>query len=119
MPPLFSPKGETVSHPHWQAALREVAAYLLDHGPDGRFARVPHTALVRASHPVFHYAQTAHLVDSSAAAAGTGRAGGEAGGDVAAAAPIGPPAKLGSLQVRGSLHWLAVWGPAAANQTSP
>ena len=36
-----------------QAALREVAAYLLDHGG---FARVPPTVLVRVAHPVFHVA---------------------------------------------------------------
>eukprot|EP00803_Ostreobium_quekettii_P006661 evm.model.scf_1440.8 EVM.evm.TU.scf_1440.8 scf_1440:26393-32625(-) len=37
-----------------EAAIREVAAYLLDKG----FANVPHTLLVRASHPCFHYATT-------------------------------------------------------------
>lgn len=35
-----------------EAALREVAAYLLDRG---HFAKVPTTLLVRASHPVFNY----------------------------------------------------------------
>lgn len=35
-----------------EAAIREVAAYLLD---KDRFANVPHTILVRASHPSFHY----------------------------------------------------------------
>ncbi|KAI8109760.1 hypothetical protein M9434_001039 [Picochlorum sp. BPE23] len=35
-----------------EAASREVAAYLLDHG---RFAKVPHTVMVRMSHPIFHY----------------------------------------------------------------
>ena len=36
-----------------EAASREVAAYLLDHD---HFARVPHTVMVRMSHPVFHVA---------------------------------------------------------------
>ena len=36
-----------------EAALREVAAYLLDHGGA---ARVPPTVLVRVAHPVFHVA---------------------------------------------------------------
>jgi len=36
-----------------EAASREVAAYLLDHD---HFARVPHTVMVRMSHPVFHIA---------------------------------------------------------------
>lgn len=36
-----------------EAASREVAAYLLDHD---RFAKVPHTVMVRMSHPIFHYA---------------------------------------------------------------
>lgn len=34
-----------------EAASREVAAYLLDH--EG-FAKVPHTVMVRMSHPIFH-----------------------------------------------------------------
>jgi len=37
-----------------EAAMREVAAYILDH--DHR-AKVPATVLVRASHPIFHVAQ--------------------------------------------------------------
>jgi hypothetical protein len=36
-----------------EAASREVAAYLLDHD---HFAKVPHTVMVRMSHPVFHIA---------------------------------------------------------------
>ncbi|PSC70453.1 phosphatidylinositol 4-kinase gamma 7-like isoform B [Micractinium conductrix] len=39
-----------------EAASREVAAYLLDHG---RFARVPHTVMVRMQHTVFHHASAA------------------------------------------------------------
>lgn len=75
-----------------QAALREVAAYLLDHG---HFARVPHTALVRASHPTFNYAQQQHLLEPPVA--GT-VAGDEAcGGDRVPPAGALPP-KLGSLQ---------------------
>ena len=38
-----------------EAAMREVAAYLLDRG----FARVPPTVLVRVAHPVFHWAREA------------------------------------------------------------
>lgn len=37
-----------------EAAMREVAAYLLDHD---HFAKVPHTAFVRVAHPIFHVAQ--------------------------------------------------------------
>ena len=51
-----------------QAALREVAAYLLDHGG---LARVPPTVLVRMAHQVFHVA---------AAAAGKGKSKGAAAG---------------------------------------
>jgi hypothetical protein len=36
-----------------EAAAREVAAYLLDHD---HFSRVPHTVMVRMSHPIFHVA---------------------------------------------------------------
>lgn len=36
-----------------EAAAREVAAYLLDHD---HFSRVPHTVMVRMSHPIFHLA---------------------------------------------------------------
>lgn len=39
-----------------EAATREAAAYLLDHG---HFARVPHTVLVEMRHPVFHVADGA------------------------------------------------------------
>ncbi|KAL3138016.1 hypothetical protein ABBQ38_005252 [Trebouxia sp. C0009 RCD-2024] len=34
-----------------EAAIREVAAYLLDHN---HFAQVPHTVLVKFTHPIFH-----------------------------------------------------------------
>jgi hypothetical protein len=83
-----------------------VAAYLLDHA---HFARVPHTTLVRASHPVFHYAQTAHLAPPAAPACAVAGAcdvcvdensGGGGGGGAATeqAAPGWLPPKLGSLQ---------------------
>lgn len=39
-----------------EAAVREVAAYLLDHE---HFSKVPHTVMVRMSHPVFHVAGAA------------------------------------------------------------
>jgi len=84
-----------------------VAAYLLDHA---HFARVPHTTLVRASHPVFHYAQQQHLVaveqQPASACAASGDESGCAGdaaasassaAAAAAAAAVLPP-KLGSLQ---------------------
>jgi hypothetical protein len=66
-----------------------VAAYLLDHD---RFARVPHTVMVKMTHPIFHVTpqqqQQAHQ---------------EEGGGGAAAGPLQPPppqlpCKLGSLQ---------------------
>lgn len=38
-----------------EAAMREVAAYLLDHD---HWARVPHSCLVRMAHPVFHVSAT-------------------------------------------------------------
>ncbi|KAL4526829.1 hypothetical protein Ndes2526A_g01258 [Nannochloris sp. 'desiccata'] len=43
-----------------EAASREVAAYLLDHD---HFASVPHTVMVRMSHPVFHIASTENNTD--------------------------------------------------------
>lgn len=79
--------GRTLGSPGWkptvrvgEAALREVAAYLLDHD---RFVGVPHTVLVRARHGVFHYAAP------------------QEGG--------GLPMKLGSLQVGGGLLRAADW----------
>ena len=57
-----------------EAALREVAAYLLDHGGA---ARVPPTVLVRVAHPVFHVAAPAV---AAAAAPGSGSGGGGGGG---------------------------------------
>jgi hypothetical protein len=79
-----------------QAALREVAAYLLDHG---HFARVPHTTLVRASHPAFHYAHTAHLLEAAPAGCdGPGAGGEEEAAPAPDAAAGGLPPKLGSLQ---------------------
>lgn len=47
-----------------EAASREVAAYLLDHD---HFARVPHTVMVRMSHPVFHIAEEKTAVTPGAA----------------------------------------------------
>jgi hypothetical protein len=51
--------GRALGDPGWkstvrvgEAAMREVAAYLLDHN---HFAQVPHTVLVRAHHPLFNY----------------------------------------------------------------
>lgn len=38
-----------------EAAMREVAAYLLDHD---NFAKVPHTSLVKIAHPIFHVSAT-------------------------------------------------------------
>jgi len=64
-----------------EAAIREVAAYLLDH--DHR-AKVPTTILVRASHSAFHVAP-----DAAAATGGEGSAD---------SSPTRMPTKLGSLQ---------------------
>lgn len=54
--------GRSLGDPGWkptvrvgEAAMREVAAFLLDH--EG-FSRVPCTVLVRARHPIFHYEGT-------------------------------------------------------------
>lgn len=51
--------GRNLGDPGWkstvrvgEAAMREVAAYLLDHD---HFAQVPHTVLVQAQHPMFNY----------------------------------------------------------------
>lgn len=51
--------GRNLGDPGWkstvrvgEAAMREVAAYLLDHD---HFAQVPHTVLVQAQHPLFNY----------------------------------------------------------------
>jgi len=51
-----------------EAAMREVAAFLLDHGG---YARVPPTVLVRVQHPIFHVAGRPPPVGSQ----GQGRAG--------------------------------------------
>lgn len=76
-----------------EAASREVAAYLLDHE---RFARVPHTVMVRMTHPVFHVQQQPQqLGGSSSSEAESGEAGGAC--EPCAAAPA-LPCKLGSLQ---------------------
>lgn len=45
-----------------EAAMREVAAYLLDHD---HFANVPCTVLVRLTHPIFHVAPEQPAGDSS------------------------------------------------------
>ena len=44
-----------------EAASREVAAYLLDHD---RYAGVPHTVMVRMSHPIFHYNDISNVEDT-------------------------------------------------------
>lgn len=73
-----------------------MAAYLLDHG---HFARVPHTTLVRASHPNFNYAQQQHLLTDQLPACSTGGLCDDGGalGEVPLPA-CGLPPKLGSLQ---------------------
>eukprot|EP00887_Chlorella_sp_A99_P007414 scaffold2.g7414.t1 len=70
-----------------EAASREVAAYLLDHG---HFAKVPHTVMVKMAHPVFHVAAGA-ADDADPDAASSASSDAESGGG-------GPPTKLGSLQ---------------------
>ncbi|KAF8072520.1 PI4KG7 [Scenedesmus sp. PABB004] len=106
--------GRTLGDPGWkstvrvgEAAMREVAAYLLDHD---HFAQVPHTVLVRAAHPLFNYnyhtpggggmrnsgscasMASSALLDDAAPGWGAGGGGGGGGGGV------GRPLKLGSLQ---------------------
>lgn len=51
-----------------EAASREVAAYLLDHD---HFAKVPHTVMVRMSHPVFHLAPPPPAAAAAASPAGS------------------------------------------------
>lgn len=81
--------GRALGDPGWkstvrvgEAAMREVAAYLLDHGHS---AGVPHTVLVRAAHPLFNYTYHGGAAPAPAAEPGV---------------PAGParPLKLGSLQ---------------------
>ncbi|GLI68290.1 hypothetical protein VaNZ11_012651 [Volvox africanus] len=111
--------GRQLGDPGWkptvrvgEAALREVAAYLLDHDS---WARVPTSVLVRARHPVFCYqsTQTDKLgpasVANSGGASGLSRPSSQAclEGPAEAAEAISPatpvlesllPMKLGSLQ---------------------
>ncbi|KAL4448442.1 hypothetical protein ABPG75_005661 [Micractinium tetrahymenae] len=74
-----------------EAASREVAAYLLDHD---RFARVPHTVMVRMTHPVFHVTQQQPPRSASSLSLA------DADCDAALPSPASalPPCKLGSLQ---------------------
>ncbi|KAK9844154.1 hypothetical protein WJX81_006193 [Elliptochloris bilobata] len=84
-----------------EAAMREVAAYLLDHE---HFARVPATALVKVSHTIFHVAP------SVAAAASAPLPPASPAGGLSAAmrsrtdsgelwtGPVGPAPKLCSMQ---------------------
>mmetsp|Transcript_15386 Transcript_15386/g.46445 ORF Transcript_15386/g.46445 Transcript_15386/m.46445 type:complete len:1132 (+) Transcript_15386:545-3940(+) len=75
-----------------EAALREVAAFLLDH--DG-FAKVPPTVLVRCFHPIFHTAAGAPVPGS----VGSLRRSTDAEVDGAPSGATEQPAgKLGSLQ---------------------
>jgi len=67
--------GRALGDPGWkstvrvgEAAMREVAAYLLDHH---HFAQVPHTVLVQAQHPLFNYTYR-ELAPATPAAAGHG-----------------------------------------------
>lgn len=76
-----------------EAASREVAAYLLDHD---RFARVPHTVMVKMTHPIFHVSGSRPNLAEAEEDAMTGDleslpSGGSAGG-------MQPPCKRGSLQ---------------------
>lgn len=102
--PMQGYVGRALGDPGWkptvrvgEAAMREVAAYLLD----GGFAHVPTSVLVRARHPIFCYnshvasvrASTSDLFALSRASQG-GDAGGAGGPVVGASLPM----KLGSLQ---------------------
>jgi hypothetical protein len=119
--------GRNLGDPGWkptvrvgEAAMREVAAYLLDH--EG-FARVPTSVLVRARHPIFCYSSRMSSVRQSCmdlSIAGLSQLGGSSNlGAIADGvdAPLTPapaasnpgilpegsssslPMKLGSLQV--------------------
>ena len=93
-----------------EAAMREVAAYLLDHD---HFARVPCTVLVRLTHPIFNVAAEANTApavasphapsdtagshESSTTAMGMRTAFSGDLGQMQSSAKS-PPAKLGSLQ---------------------
>ncbi len=79
------------SSPTLAPYLPQVAAYLLDHE---RFARVPHTVMVRMTHPIFHVQQQQQLGGSSSSEA----EGGDCGACEPCAAAPGLPCKLGSLQ---------------------
>jgi len=98
--------GRQLGDPGWkptvrvgEAAMREVAAHLLDHGG---FARVPTSVLVRARHPAFCYTSRTTAVMRAASAVWGSTA------DLAALAGSSPPSggdgsrllpmKLGSLQ---------------------
>ena len=65
-----------------------MAAYLLDHD---RFARVPHTVMVKMTHPIFHVQQQQQQQPA---------AGGEGEGGTCEPCAAAPhlPCKLGSLQ---------------------
>lgn len=99
--------GRALGDPGWkptvrvgEAAMREVAAYLLDH--EG-FAKVPTSVLVRARHPIFCYNNRMSSVRASSldltagvdamAAVSTGGEGNDASGSSSIL-----PMKLGSLQ---------------------
>ncbi|KAF5832392.1 phosphatidylinositol 3 and 4-kinase-domain-containing protein [Dunaliella salina] len=96
--------GRQLGDPGWkptvrvgEAAMREVAAYLLDH--DG-WAKVPTSVLVRARHPIFCYnnrmsSVRASSLDLVAKDAGVGEGGEESSSKVSQ--PL-MPMKLGSLQ---------------------
>ena len=77
-----------------EAAMREVAAFLLDHGG---YARVPPTVLVRVQHPIFHVAGRPPPAAAAAAAAAASAAGGlwgRAGGGGGAAGMATPDQPL-------------------------
>lgn len=74
-----------------EAALREVAAFLLDHQ---NFAKVPPTVLVRVSHPIFHQAVESTPLALRPTDSGVSLAGPGADADGA----LMPEGKLGSLQ---------------------
>ena len=88
-----------------EAAMREVAAYLLDHD---HFANVPCTVLVRLTHPVFHVAPEtpasnsttamAHSADSNASSTTASLPSSLMQKGVGPTSQQEGPAKLGSLQ---------------------
>jgi len=100
--------GRNLGDPGWkstvrvgEAAMREVAAYLLDHD---HFAKVPHTVLVRAQHPIFNYNSNSSSTGNGSSTMSSSMASASAGGGLLA----------GALAAEDSSHSMGFDGSAAA-----